>query len=108
MSFTQEQGDKMIKAYAKVNLHLEVGESLNNGYHNLHMINARLKDLYDEIEINEDKINSVDYSNKDLLSNNICLKMLNDAVEFYQIKKRYQDFIKKNMILCQLMKVKRR
>ncbi len=53
-----------IKAYSKVNLHLEILNNRGDGYHNIFSLNASV-DLYDEIIINKIKI--IDDPGKDIL-----------------------------------------
>ncbi len=52
----------MIKAYAKINLQLEVIKKLDNGFHELKMINSKIS-LFDKIYIKESKNNKIKYSN---------------------------------------------
>ena len=52
----------MIKAYAKINLGLNVLGKLENGYHNLEMLNIKIS-LYDEIFIEESISNVITYEN---------------------------------------------
>lgn len=63
------------KAYAKVNLFINVLESRNDGYHNLKMINAKI-DLFDTI-----KIEKTDYSGLAMIeSNDLFLSNQNNIV----------------------------
>lgn len=52
----------MIKAYAKVNLKLKIVGKLDNGYHELDMINVKIS-LHDSIYIKESQITKIEYSN---------------------------------------------
>ena len=52
----------MIKAYAKINLSLKVIKKLENGYHNLEMINTKIF-LFDEITIEESSNTYITYDN---------------------------------------------
>lgn len=85
-------------AYAKINLRLEVEKKLENGYHLLHMLNAKVS-LADELEINESNSNQITFScdNLNKLENNICLNVLNEICNLYHIKKRFNIYIKKNI-----------
>ena len=58
-----------IKAYAKINLALEVKDSVN-GYHMLNNIMSKI-DLFDEIEI---KKSDKDFIVNDTIENNIILR----------------------------------
>lgn len=86
------------KAFAKINLRLNVLGKNEINYHNLFMLNAKVS-LYDEIDINEKKTNSVEYSVPELntLENDLCLNLLNEMTEKYELKKRYYIYIKKNI-----------
>ena len=52
----------MIKAYAKVNLKLKIVGKLDNGYHELDMINVKIS-LHDSIYIKESQTTKIEYSN---------------------------------------------
>lgn len=85
-------------AYAKINLRLEIEKKLENGYHLLHMLNAKVN-LADELIIEENKDNLVTFSVDELnhLENNICLNVLNEMCNLYNIQKRFHIYIKKNI-----------
>ena len=75
----------LLKAYAKLNLSIRVLDTLENGYHNLEMINVKI-DLYDEIEINEAKEMTITYSNFNISNNNdIIYKSLELLKDMYLI-----------------------
>lgn len=78
-------------AYAKINLRLEVIKKLPNGYHDLRMVNAKVS-LKDILEITPSTINQVMYSEPELnhLKNDLCLNVLNELIQVYQIKERYK------------------
>ena len=85
-------------AYAKINLRLEIEKKLENGYHLLHMLNAKIN-LADELIIEEHSDNLVNFSVEELnhLENNICLNVLNEMCKLYNIQKRFHIYIKKNI-----------
>lgn len=85
-------------AYAKINLRLNVLRKNENNYHDLSMLNAKIS-LADEIEIKESDKNVVKYSCEELnrLENNLCLNVLNELVNKFNIKERYNIYIKKNI-----------
>lgn len=87
-------------AYAKINVRLNVLGKNEKNYHNLSMVNAKVT-LADEVEINIGNENSVTYSLEELnhLENNLCLNVLNEIVNDYNIKERYNIYIKKNIPL---------
>ena len=84
------------KAYAKINLRLNVLGKNEFNYHNLSMLNAKIS-LADELEIIESTKNEVEYSVDSLnsLENDICLNVLNELIDEFKIKKRYHIYIKK-------------
>ena len=88
------------KAYAKINLRLNVLGKNEFNYHNLSMLNAKIS-LADELEIIESTKNEVEYSVDSLnsLENDICLNVLNELIDEFKIKKRYHIYIKKNIPL---------
>lgn len=87
----------ILKAYAKVNLILKVNNKLDSGYHNLQMINAFI-DLYDEIEIVESDIDTVEYINSDINKDeDIVIKGLTLFKNIYNIEKSYKIRITKNI-----------
>jgi len=91
----------MVKAYAKVNYHLSVIGQFEDGYHQLVMINDRVKTLYDKVYISKSFHNDVYYSLNELnhLENNICLNILNYMYDKYNFKNHYDIYIKKNIPL---------
>lgn len=88
------------KAFAKINLRLNVLGKNEYNYHNLSMLNAKIS-LFDELEIIESTNNKVEYSVNSLnnLENDICLNVLNELVDKFKIEKRYHIYIKKNIPL---------
>lgn len=88
----------VIKVPAKVNLRLEIKSIREDGYHELAMVNSRVS-LFDIITITEDKENKVIFSIDELnnISNNICLNLLNDMCNIYNIRKRYSIYIEKHI-----------
>lgn len=87
-------------ANAKINIRLNVLGKNENNYHELSMVNAKVS-LADEIEIILAKENAVKYSLEELnnLENNLCLNVLNEITSNYNIKERYNIYIKKNIPL---------
>ena len=74
-----------IKAYAKINLALEVKDEIN-GYHMLNNIMAKI-DLFDEIEI---KKSDHDFIVNDTIENNIILKALKLFKNKYKIEDNFE------------------
>lgn len=89
---------ELIKAYAKVNLRLEVVGRLDNGYHDLCMINTMV-DLCDYIYIEESTVNLVDFSVNVLNEqvSNPLLNILNDFKDKYKYKESYYVHVIKNI-----------
>ena len=87
-------------AYAKINIRLNVIGKNEQNYHNLSMVNAKIT-LADEIEIHESSDNVVQYSLDELnhLENDMCLNVLNELSEKFNIQKKYYIYIKKNIPL---------
>ena len=89
----------LIKAPAKINLRLEVNSKLDNGYHELSMVNGKI-DLYDLIDINKsnNNYNSVKFSIERLnqMSNNYCLDIVNYFSNNYQLG-YFDIYITKNI-----------
>lgn len=86
------------KAYAKVNLFLNVKGLREDGYHDLEMVNIMVG-LYDELEfkLTDGEIN-VDTSLKDLNGrNNLSFKVAQYMKKKYQVNKGVSIFIKKNI-----------
>ena len=88
----------MIKAFAKVNLRLEIEKKLDNGFHYLHMINSKI-DLYDEIYIEPSLYNKVEFSIATLNNdkNNIVFNIIDYMQKTYNIKERINIYIRKNI-----------
>jgi len=88
------------KAYAKVNLFLNVLNKRNDGYHNLEMINAKI-DLYDNIKFKliECPETVIIKSNDLFLSNqdNIVIQVAKYMLRSYQIKDGLEITIEKNI-----------
>lgn len=86
------------KAYAKINLHLEVEKKLDSGYHYLHMINAKVN-LFDDIYIKEDESNKIEFSIASLnnVKNNIVLNILEYMQAKYNITTKYYIYIRKSI-----------
>jgi 16S rRNA (adenine1518-N6/adenine1519-N6)-dimethyltransferase len=86
-----------LKAYAKVNLILNVLGKFDNGYHNLEMLNKKI-DLYDEIEIKVYDIDRVEMD-KDICEekDNLVFKAIKMLKEHYDVKNNYLVKIKKNI-----------
>ena len=85
-------------AHAKINIRLNVLGKNENNYHNLSMVNAKVS-LADEIVIEENKQNIVEYSVDSLnnLENDLCLNVLNEITSKFSIEKKYYIYIKKNI-----------
>ena len=75
----------LLKAYAKLNLSIRVLDTLENGYHNLEMINVKI-DLYDEIEINEAKEMTITYSNFNISNNNNKLERAETKIKLLKVE----------------------
>ena len=74
----------MIKAYAKINLGLNVLKKLENGYHSLEMLNIKVS-LSDEILIEESINNIIQYENFNIEpENDLIFKFINDLTEKYK------------------------
>lgn len=89
-----------IKAFAKVNLILKVIGKLDNGYHNLQMLNGKIN-LYDEITINKNNINKdiliFKNSKLDGYKDNLVLKCISVLKDMYNIKDTFDIIIYKNI-----------
>ena len=81
-----------IKAYAKINLALEVKDSVN-GYHMLNNIMSKI-DLFDEIEI---KKSDKDFIVNDTIENNIILRALKLYKNKYKIEDNFEIKLTKNI-----------
>ena len=87
----------MIKAYAKINLGLNVLGKLENGYHELEMLNIKIS-LYDEIFIEESISNVITYENFQIAEKkDLILKFINDLTDKYQNLPKFKIHIKKNI-----------
>lgn len=88
------------KAYAKVNLFLNVLDKRKDGFHNLFMLNAKI-DLYDTLTFKKlDDVNAVIIKSNDLfLSNedNIVLQTANHMLKTYNIKSGLEITIDKKI-----------
>ena len=78
-----------IRAFAKVNLALDVVERMDNGYHSLDMIMAPIS-LYDEIEIEQAQEDRVTCLGMELPVNNTITKMIHVLREEYGIQSFYR------------------
>lgn len=90
----------ILKAFAKLNLILKViGKNIDN-YHLLQMLNIKI-DLYDEIHIEENKLNKdillFNNSNLDGTKDNLIIKALDIYREYYNINKYYSIEVFKNI-----------
>ncbi len=83
---------------AKLNLRLKVVGKLENGYHELEMLNIRYP-LNDYIYIKEDNVNSLEFidSSLDGSIDNLVLKVLSYLQDTYHIQKRYNIKIEKHI-----------
>lgn len=87
----------MIKAYAKINLGLNVLGKLENGYHELEMLNIKIS-LHDEIFIEESKTNKVTYESFEIEEkSDLIFKFINDLTDNYQNLPKFKIHIKKNI-----------
>ena len=84
-----------VKCRAKVNLMLKVIEKLNNGYHNLQMLNMRI-DLCDYIYIEKSSEFSVTFKNEEI-DPSFIYKVINRLRECYNIKNKYDIVIEKHI-----------
>lgn len=91
------------KAFAKINLILDVLDKRNDGYHNINFLMTTI-DLYDEVEVKltdtEDEIKT--YNENGVLKklstqDNIAYKALKLMKKEFNIKNNYQINIKKNI-----------
>lgn len=89
-----------LKAYAKVNLILKVLGKLDNGYHNLQMLNTKI-DIFDEINIEKSNMefDELYFKNANLNSekDNLVLKCLKLVKDIYKIKDNFKITITKNI-----------
>lgn len=86
-----------LKAYAKINLALDVVGTYPNGYHQLDMIMQPI-DLYDDItlEINNDYKDNVFFDEQKIIENNTVTKALDLLREKYQFTEHFNvEIIKK-------------
>jgi 4-diphosphocytidyl-2-C-methyl-D-erythritol kinase len=88
------------KAYAKVNLFLNVLDKRKDGYHNLEMLNAKI-DLYDTLEFKIlDNTDAVIIKSNDLFlssQENIVIQVAKYMMRNYQIKKGLEITIDKRI-----------
>ncbi len=90
-----------VKAYAKVNLMLDILKKLDNGYHSLFMLMQSV-DLYDIVSVEKNNKNKIYVkSNKDIVSDqkeNIAYKSAEAFFEYTDIKDKGIDiYIEKNI-----------
>lgn len=78
-----------VRAYAKINLMLKVIRKLENNYHELQMVNARIK-RHDVIKIKEAKKNEIIFKKNRNISPDFILKVLNKFNGVYNIEKKYK------------------
>ena len=86
------------KAYAKINLSLDVVSKREDGYHNLDMIMIPLQ-LHDTLEINISE-NHEAYSNDDSVAmdeHNTIIKARNLMIETYQLKEKFKIVLHKEI-----------
>jgi 4-diphosphocytidyl-2-C-methyl-D-erythritol kinase len=83
---------------AKLNLRLKCVGKMENGYHELEMLNIRYP-LNDYIYIIKDDKNSLEFVNSNLnpTKDNLVLKVLEYLQEVYNIKDKYKIIIEKNI-----------
>ena len=81
------------KAYAKINLALEVGKEVN-GYHEVKNYMIPIS-LYDELFFQEGKINKIECEEN--IANNICLRAAELFQKHFNITKGVEITIKKNI-----------
>lgn len=88
------------KAYAKINLALDVKKRLANGYHDLEMIMVPI-DLYDEITLTliekDEIILKSNITTIPLDESNIVYKIAKAIKDLYRIKQGFQFYIEKNI-----------
>ena len=77
---------------------LYVEGKLENGYHSLKMLNAKVS-LADELEFTLNNVNAVEYSIDELnhLENNLCLNVLNELTSLFNIKEHYHIYIRDSL-----------
>lgn len=89
----------ILYAYAKVNLILKVVGKLDNGYHQLQMINSKIN-LYDKIKITKTNCDDqVIFTNITQPHQNLVLDSLKTFKKTYNIKDNFKITIKKNIPL---------
>lgn len=89
----------ILKSYAKINLFLHITGNTTNNYHLLDSMVVFAEDLYDEIEITKDKVNSFEVTGpwaKNLVGTNIVETVLNKFPALIDIPK-FHVKIKKNI-----------
>lgn len=85
------------KAYAKINLRLQVINKRPDGYHNLQMLNTRIN-LYDVIDLELASHDEICFINKNI-EPEFLLKVLNTIRNKYNIKDKFKIIIEKNIPL---------
>ncbi|QGS52451.1 hypothetical protein [Spiroplasma tabanidicola] len=89
---------KKIKAFAKVNLYLEVFPKDSNGYHKINSLITYVKDLYDEIIIEKNTNEDIVVCNiKELEKTNFIYQVLKILRKNLVIKDFYKITLKKNI-----------
>lgn len=91
-----------IKAYAKINLSLDIVGKRNDGYHLLEMIMQTI-DLYDEITVEKSEKDIKIKCNKPYVptdERNLAYKAAKMFIEKYNINSGVDIFIKKNIPVC--------
>ena len=91
-----------IKAYAKINLSLDIVGKRNDGYHLLEMIMQTI-DLYDEITVEKIEKDIKIRCNKPYVptdERNLAYKAAKMFIEKYNIQSGVEIFIKKNIPVC--------
>ena len=88
------------KAYAKLNLSLNIINKNDNGYHNVSMVLQSIN-IYDLIKIKKNKSNNIKiFSNNNLIptdDNNLAYKMAKLLFDLYKINHGIDIIIKKNI-----------
>lgn len=87
-----------MRAYAKINLILDVLEKRADGYHNIDFLMTCV-DLYDEVEVIKNSENDIEVIGNEKLSNkdNLAYKALMLLDSKFSLKNKYKIIIKKNI-----------
>lgn len=85
------------KAYAKINLLLNVLRKKENGFHEIEFINNSIN-IFDNVYLIESLKNEVIVTDMNL-ENNICNKVLDLIYDKFSLKKKYKVIIQKNIPL---------